>query len=121
MTDADVDGSHIRTLLLTFLFRELPQLISNGNVYIAQPPLYKVKKGKNERYVIDDNQLNKIIVSNAIEGKALKPLKKKKDLKGKEFYAVINKYMALTALQERLSRQTNELTATAILKTKPIT
>ena len=121
MTDADVDGSHIRTLLLTFLFRELPQLISNGNVYIAQPPLYKVKKGKNERYVIDDDQLNKIIVSNAIEGKALKPLKKKKDLKGKEFYAVINKYMALTALKERLSRQTNELTATAILKTKPIT
>ena len=86
------------------MFRELPQLISNGNVYIAQPPLYKVKKGKNERYVIDDDQLNKIIVSNAIEGKALKPLKKKKDLKGKEFYAAINKYMASTALQERLSK-----------------
>jgi len=121
MTDADVDGSHIRTLLLTFLFRELPELISNGNVYIAQPPLYKVKKGKNERYVTNDDQLNKIIVSNAIEGKVLKPLKKKKDLKGKEFYAAINKYMATTALQERLSRQTNEITATAILRTKPIT
>ena len=121
MTDADVDGSHIRTLLLTFLFRELPQLISNGNVYIAQPPLYRVKKGKNERYVINDDQLNKIIVSNAIEGKTLRPLKKKKGLKGKEFYEAITKYMSTTALHERLSRQTNEITATAILKTKPIT
>ena len=121
MTDADVDGSHIRTLLLTFLFRELPELISNGNVYIAQPPLYKVKKGKNERYVINDEQLNKIIVSNAIEGKELKSMKKKKELKGKEFYEAINKYIFNTALQERLSKQTNEVTAIAILKTKPIT
>ena len=121
MTDADVDGSHIRTLLLTFLFRELPRLISNGNIYIAQPPLYRVKKGKNEQYVINDDQLNKIIVSNAIEGKTLKPLKKKKSLKGKEFYAAITKYMSTMDLHERLSRQTNEVTATAILKTKPIT
>ena len=121
MTDADVDGSHIRTLLLTFLFRELPELISNGNVYIAQPPLYKVKKGKNERYVTNDDQLNKIIVSNAIEGKALKPLKKKKSLEGKEFYEAINKYIATTALQDRLSKQTNKVTAAAILTTKPIT
>ena len=121
MTDADVDGSHIRTLLLTFLFRELPELISNGNVYIAQPPLYKVKKGKIERYVINDEQLNKIIVSNAIEGKELKSMKKKKELKGKEFYEAINKYIFNTALKERLSKQTNEVTATAILKVKPIT
>jgi len=121
MTDADVDGAHIRTLLLTFLFRELPELISNGNVYIAQPPLYKVKKGKKERYVTDDDQLNKIIVSNAIEGKALKPMKKKKGLKGKGFFEAINKYISITALWARLARQTNEVTATAILKTKPIT
>ena len=121
MTDADVDGAHIRTLLLTFLYRELPELISNGNVYIAQPPLYKVKKGKKERYVTDDEQLNKIIVSNAIEGKALKPMKKKKGLKGKEFFEAINKYISVTALWARLARQTNEVTATAILKTKPIT
>ena len=121
MTDADVDGAHIRTLLLTFLYRELPELISNGNVYIAQPPLYKVKKGKKERYVTDDDQLNKIIVSNAIEGKALNPMKKKKGLKGKEFFEAINKYISVTALWARLARQTNEVTATAILKTKPIT
>ncbi len=121
MTDADVDGAHIRTLLLTFLFRELPELITNGNVYIAQPPLYKVKKGKKERYVTNDDQLNKIIVSNAIEGKALKPMKKKKGLKGKEFFEAINKYISVTALRERISRQTNEATATAILTTKPIT
>ena len=121
MTDADVDGAHIRTLLLTFLFRELPELITNGNVYIAQPPLYKVKKGKKERYVTNDDQLNKIIVSNAIEGKALKPMKKKKGLKGKEFFEAINKYISVTALRGRISRQTNEATATAILTTKPIT
>ena len=121
MTDADVDGAHIRTLLLTFLYRELPELISNGNVYIAQPPLYKVKKGKKERYVTNDEQLNKIIVSNAIEGKVLKPMKKKKGLKGKEFFEAINKYISVTALWKRLARQTNEVTATAILKTKPIT
>jgi DNA gyrase subunit B len=121
MTDADVDGSHIRTLLLTFLFRELPDLISNGNIYIAQPPLYKVKKGKNERYVINDEQLNNIIVSNAVEGKTLKPLSKKKEFKGKEFYEIINKHISNTTLYERLSKQTNEVTARAILKTKPIT
>ena len=121
MTDADVDGAHIRTLLLTFLYRELPELISNGNVYIAHPPLYKVKKGKKERYVTDDEQLNKIIVSNAIEGKVLKPMKKKKGLKGKEFFEAINKYISVTALWKRLARQTTEVTATAILKTKPIT
>ncbi len=121
MTDADVDGSHIRTLLLTFFYRELEELIKGGYLYIAQPPLYKLKKGKKEEYVLTDEELTNLIISNAVKGMLVRPKSKKKGLEGDGLLNTVLDYAQSENIIERLSKQTGSIAALAMSLHKPIT
>ncbi len=121
MTDADVDGSHIRTLLLTFFYRELEELIKGGYLYIAQPPLYKLKKGKKEEYVLTDEELTNLIISNAVKGMLVRPKSKKKGLEGDGLLNTVLDYAQSVNIIERLSKQTGSIAALAMSLHKPIT
>lgn len=104
MTDADVDGSHIRTLLLTFFYRQMPELIERGYIYIAQPPLYKIKQGREERYLKDDVELDQYMLNLSMMQAALVPVRNAEPITGDALAAIARKYVMADAVVERLSR-----------------
>ena len=107
MTDADVDGAHIRTLLLTFFYRYLPELLEKGYLYIAQPPLYKIKKGKQERYLKDDQELNDYLLQEAVSDAHLYTNKQAPAITGLALESAVKNYYQINSIVERLSKKIN--------------
>ena len=104
MTDADVDGSHIRTLLLTFFYRQMPELVERGHIYIAQPPLYRAKQGKDERYLKDEHELNEFMLRQALVDAALHPAARRDPITGDTLAELAKSYLLSEAVIDRVSR-----------------
>jgi len=115
MTDADVDGSHIRTLLLTFFYRQMPELVERGHIYIAQPPLYKAKQGKEEVYLKDDHELKQHLLRYALKGAELTPGAGLPPLAVATFATVARQFLLAEAVIERAARITDPKALYAML------
>ncbi|MBI4454299.1 MAG: DNA topoisomerase (ATP-hydrolyzing) subunit B [Acidobacteria bacterium] len=118
MTDADVDGSHIRTLLLTFFYRQMKDLVDHGHIYIAQPPLFKVKKGKEEKYWRDEKELNEYLMQRATEDLAVECKQLKQEYKGQKLIDAMHRLMEFNKVFEKLNRRMNGTPVLDILVTR---
>jgi DNA gyrase subunit B len=105
MTDADVDGSHIRTLLLTFFYRQLPKVIENGYVYIAQPPLFRAKRGKSETYIKDERDLETFLVKRSVEGRVVRIPATNREISGAELEKLLQRMIAHQKFLETVERR----------------
>lgn len=120
MTDADVDGSHIRTLLLTFFYRQMPELVERGHIYIAQPPLFKVKHGKEEQYLKDEHELKHYLLRQALNNVALFPSEGAEAISLEAFAAIAKDYLLTEAVIERVGRLIEPTVLHALLKSDAI-
>src|SRR5690349_4621576 len=116
MTDADVDGSHIRTLLLTFFYRQMPELVERGHIYIAQPPLYKAKLAKDERYLKDEYELNEFMLRQALVDAALHPAARRDPIVGDTLAELAKSYLLTEAVIDRVARWIDRDVLVAILR-----
>ncbi|NII10691.1 DNA topoisomerase (ATP-hydrolyzing) subunit B [Oleiagrimonas sp. C23AA] len=121
MTDADVDGSHIRTLLLTFFYRQMPELIERGHVYIGLPPLYKIKQGKQETYLKDDAALNSYLISSAVHQASLQYAADTPPVQGEALEKLLSGFQAALDQVERLRQRCDALVWEAMIEYKPLT